>query len=249
MIQAISSVDALANRKVEIARISRNRQWHTEFIGTRVKQVTNSPQAFLVELDAHGEILPHFHQVNQYQVFLDGGGTLGRNAAPLVALHYVDHHTAYGPIKAGPCGLTMFTIRQMADPGGYYLHLPGYKEMLKPSKKRYLLAKDIPLSIAPVLEHREDVALEPLFDGQAEHGDGLGAYVLRMGAGQSCSGPDPRVTGGQYTLVVAGELSLGGHDYPAWSTIYAGPEDEPLVLRSGPRGLEALILNFPVWES
>src|ERR1044071_3367171 len=210
MISAVSSSDALQNRCEEKARTSGLRQWHTDFIGARVKQVEDRPQAFLVEMDAHGEIRSHFHQVNQYQVFVAGSGTLGRNVVPLIALHYVDHHTAYGPINAGPHGMTMFTLRQMSDPGGYYLHMPGYKEMLKPSKQRYLFAKEIQLSTSPVLKGRNDNSLEAIFDDYVDQKDGLGAFMLRMGADGRTTGPDPRTTGGQYYLVLNGTLQYNG---------------------------------------
>src|ERR1700761_3918291 len=99
MIQAVSGAVASLDRKTGKSGGSGRTQWRTNFIGRRVEQVADEPQAFLVDMDVNSIIVPHFHQTNQFQVMVAGHGTLGRNAAPLIALHYVDHHTAYGPIN------------------------------------------------------------------------------------------------------------------------------------------------------
>ena len=56
--------------------------------------------------------------------------------------------------------------------------------------------------------------------------------------------PNPRATGGQYYLVVNGSLALGTASYSAWSTVFVPATDAPLAFTSGPRGLEALLLQF-----
>ncbi len=138
--------------------------WRTNYIGApeRPATVVSQPDAFMVEMSPHGAIPPHFHRVDQFQVLMAGSGTLGRTAVPLIALHYVDHHTAYGPVQSGPLGLTLFTIRPETDPGGVYLHKPGYKDQLEPTPKRYLQAHSIALSTEPVLESRTEAVIENL---------------------------------------------------------------------------------------
>src|SRR5262249_46060424 len=129
-----------------------------------------------------------------------------------------------------------------------YLHNPDYKNFLQPSKKRYLLMEGIEMSTEPVLQNRDAVALESLFQ-DTDADDGLGAYVLRLGADMTTTGPDPRLTGGQYYLVVNGSMVLEDIDYAPWSTIYAGPTDAPVAVCAGALGLEALVLNFPRADS
>jgi hypothetical protein len=244
MIQPVSSEVAKQDRKMRKATNNGYTQWRTSFIGKRVEQVEDPPQAFLLEMAPPATIPPHFHQVDQFQVFVAGSGTLGRNTVPAVALHYADHHTAYGPIISGPFGLSIFTIRAKSDPGSIRLDKPGYKDMLKPTKKRYLVAENIPLSTEPVLQYRSEVSLENTL-GEIEGSDGLGAFILRLGAGMKTTGPDPRATGGQYYLVLNGSFQLEERSYPAWSIVYAGSTDAPLEVCAGPRGLETLVLNFP----
>jgi hypothetical protein len=225
------------------------RRWYVDYFGKLVNKVEDRPQSHYTEMDANGVIVPHFHQVNQYQIMVSGSGSIGRHALPLVGLHYADRHTAYGPINAGAQGLGLFTIRAQSDPGAIYLHQPGYKEQLKPSKQRYLIADNIAVSTDGVLQSRSETVLESVFAQDVDLGDGLGAYLLRMGAGAKTTGPDPRVTGGQYYLVLNGSLILDNADYALWSLIYVARTDAPLSVNAGPNGLEALVLNLPRVEA
>ena len=175
MVLAVNSETAIKGRKTGKGRSTGFPRWRTEFIGHRAdKAVVDYPQAFLVELAPNASISPYFHQVDQYQIVVAGSGTLGRNATPLIALQYVDHHTAYGPINAGPFGLSFFTIRAKSDTGSVRLNTPGYKDFLKPTRKRYLLAENLALSTAPVLENRSETVVEKIF-AATDDSDGLGA--------------------------------------------------------------------------
>jgi hypothetical protein len=247
MVHAMTSAQALPGRRIIKSRGTGEEHWRTDFLGLRSDgQMKNEPQAFLIEMSPNETIVPHFHEVDQFQVFVAGGGGLGRNneVAHPIAVHYADHHTGYGPINAGPQGFSYFTLRAKTDSGAVYLHQPGYREKLKPSKKRHHLAP-VTLSTEPVLLNRSSVALEPLIEGQQKETDGLGAFMLRLGPNMRTAGPDPRGTGGQYYLVANGSLECNGKSYPAWSTVFIDPAEAPLEVRAGPQGLEALILQYP----
>ena len=237
---------ARQGRRIIKSRGTGEEHWRTDFLGLRSDgQPRNEPQAFLIEMSPNETIVPHFHEVDQFQVFVAGGGGLGRNneVAHPIAVHYADHHTGYGPINAGPQGFSYFTLRAKTDPGAVYLHQPGYREKLKPSKQRHYLAP-VTLSTEPVLLSRGGVALEPLPGNQDQEADGLGAFMLRMGPDMQTTGPDPRRTGGQYYLVANGSLDRNGRSYPAWSTIFVDPAETPLEIHAGSQGLEALILQY-----
>jgi hypothetical protein len=245
MVQAIAGEHALKARRVVKSGRTGEEHWRTDFLGKPGNRggILEEPQAFLVEMHANETILPHFHEVDQFQIFVAGGGGLGRQAAGLLAVHYADHHTGYGPINAGPHGYSYFTLRARSDPGAHYLHKPGYRDALKPSPKRHGVAADITLSTEPVLMGRKELTVEklmPEFDGS----DGLGASLLRMGPGMAHTGPDPRATGGQYYLVVNGSLELKTGSFSAWSTVFVPATDAPLAFAAGPKGLEALLLQF-----
>jgi len=245
MVQAVAGETALKGRRVIKSRGTGEEHWRTDFLGRQGNggAILNEPQAFLVEMHAGESILPHFHEVDQYQVFVAGSGGLGRQAAGPVAVHYADHHTGYGPINAGPHGYSYFTLRAQSDPGAHYLHKPGYREALKPSPKRHGVADGITLSTEPVLMLRKELAVEPLLP-DLDGGDGLGASLIRMGPGMRHTGPDPRATGGQYCLVLNGSLELPTGSYGKWSTVFVSAADVPLGLTAGPKGMEALLLQF-----
>ena len=244
MVMAVSSEVAARSRRMGQSPNGETR-WYTDFIGEKAQKVEDRPESNLVEMGANQTVMPHFHQVNQFQIMTNGSGSLGRGGLSLVALHYTDHNTAYGPIKSGPYGLCLFTIRAQCDPSATYLHQPGYREALKPSKQRYILSEDIQLSVPAVMQNRVDTVLEDLLDPATDSSDGLAAHMLRMGAGARFTGPDPRATGGQYYMVLNGTMEYGGARYPAWSMLFSGRTEEALEVAAGAAGVEALLLHFP----
>ncbi len=243
MIHAMTGTQAMPARRA-VKSGTGEQHWRTDFLGQRSDgQIKDTqPQAFLIEMSANEVIVPHFHEVDQFQVFVAGGGGLGRNndIANPITVHYADEYTGYGPINAGPNGYSYFTLRARSDSGAVYLHQPGYREKLKPSKKRHF-AVNVTLSTEPVLMTRATVALEPLAE---QDGDGPCAFILRAGAGMAATGPDPKDTGGQYYLVANGALEREGQSYPVWSTIFVDAGEAPLAVQAGPKGLETLILQF-----
>lgn len=241
--QAISSETALKGRRTIKSRGTGEEHWRTDYLGKPGDgSLKDEPQAFLIEMQANETIMPHFHEVDQFQVFVSGHGSVGRSPHGVLAVHYADHHTGYGPIVAGPQGYSYFTLRAQSDPGAHYLHKPGYREALKPSPRRHGVADNIALSTEPVLMDRKTLAVEKLL---AElEGGGRGIELIRMGPGMSHAGPDPRASGGQYYLVVNGSLELDGASYPKWSAVFLTAADAPLAFSAGPKGLEALLLQF-----
>src|SRR5689334_4187370 len=194
MVQAIASEVALKARRAVKSKGTGEEHWRTDFLGKQGDGTVHElePQAFLIEMSANEVIVPHFHAVDQFQIFTSGSGSIGRgkDAYQPLAVHYADHHTGYGPINAGPHGYSYFTLRAKSDAGAVYLHNPGYREKLKPSKKRHGVAAGITLSTEPVLMDRKDVSVEPHMQALST-GDGLGVSLIRMGPGTTYAGPDP----------------------------------------------------------
>ena len=84
-----------------------------------------------------------------------------------------------------------------------------------------------------------------MIPNQDQYDDRLAAYLLRAGAGMTVSGPDPRGSGGQYYLVMNGGLTYTGADYPLWSLLFIGPNDEPCTCTAGAAGVEVFIGQYP----
>ena len=67
---------------------------------------------------AHTIIPSHFHAVNQFQVVVEGEGTLGKRAVYPWTVHYTNGFTGYGPLCAAAAGMAFFTLRNRWDAGG-----------------------------------------------------------------------------------------------------------------------------------
>jgi len=212
-------------------------RWTTYFM--QPPKGTRLPQAFLVENTPHRHLRTHFHDVDQFQVIVSGGGTLGRHAVRPYTVHFARAHTPYGPITAGDDGLAWLTIRARRDAEGAQF-LPEKREELARSLGRnpWQISQD-PL----FLDFDGDVALRPV-PGVADE-RGLGAYSLRVKPNATAQAPDPSGTGGQYLVVLRGSMKRDGKEQRAITIGYVAPDERCLELRSGDEGLDALVLNFP----
>lgn len=80
--------------------------------------VDGGPQATITRAKPGTTIPRHFHTQDQWQIFLEGSGTMeGEDLEPFT-VHYTKAETAYGPIEAGEDGLTFMTLREA--PAGYH---------------------------------------------------------------------------------------------------------------------------------
>jgi hypothetical protein len=125
-----------------------------------------------------------------------------------------------------------------------YLSKPGYKEKLKPSKRRNWMSSHIALSTRPVLQFRKEISWEPVFEPE-KITDEMAAHLLRLGGGMSTLGPDPKVGGGYYLFVANGSLEMQGEALPAASMVFVEPNEDAFEIKAGRNGLEALVMQFP----
>lgn len=246
MIHASNGEQALAGRFVSNSG-SGNQHYRTDFLGRKGDpRVKGKPQAYMLDMHADEVLPPHFHVIDQFQVFFRGSGTLGRNSDIVhpVGIHYADHHTGYGPITAGAEGFSYFTLRPETDPGAVYLHKEGYRDKLEPSRKRHHLVHTR-INEDPAAIH-DGVSAESLVVKSTR--DDAGITVLRMGSHGRSAAPNPRISGGQYYLVLSGGLVHGDAMYPPLSVIFVDRNEPAFEVQAGSQGLEALIMEFPDWE-
>lgn len=97
MIYTRSGADAMAKRDVVISPGTGIPHWGTVFFGPRTsKSYAPGPQATMSELNPGETLVPHFHGVTMFQLFIAGSGTIGKRAPPLqpITVQFKDHHTA-----------------------------------------------------------------------------------------------------------------------------------------------------------
>ncbi|MSQ58025.1 MAG: hypothetical protein EXR35_11225 [Limnohabitans sp.] len=199
------------------------------------------PQSFLVEQDPHWVLQTHFHQEHQFQVFVAGSGTIGKNPLTKLAVHYASPHSAYGPLIAGDEGISYFTLRAVGDVGAWYI--PDARKHLSTRAPKQQ-AHGAPSSIvdADELLKLKSVVQEEIITLNEQ---GLGAWLMRLPPHAKAPAPELANTGGgRFYVITLGSLISEGEEMEGLATVFATP-DEDIVLQAGDKGLEVLILQYP----
>jgi hypothetical protein len=244
----------------EVARQARRKTgngWHTTFIGENRNTLKPGqtppdagvlyPMAFLVEKEPHAVVKPHFHQADQYQVIVQGGGRLGTHAVGTVAVHYTDSWSAYGPIVAADEGISWFTLRNAWDPGARYM--TGAREELRAARLRKFqhreaTAPPVPVVSAAELAHTKHACCTTVIEPTP---DGMATWRFRLPPDASISGPDRRAGGGQFWIVLSGSAAPGDATFlPPNSCVFVAPQNGALAVMAGDTGAEMLCLQFPL---
>jgi hypothetical protein len=229
--------------------------WHTTYIGQNRNTLKDGdpvpaddivyPMAFLVEKDAGAVVKPHFHQADQYQVIVQGGGRLGIHDLGTVAVHYTDAYSAYGPFIAAEEGVSWFTLRNAWDSGARYM--PQQRQQLREARARFQ-HREATCGPTPPLTDAELARLTDISGAAVieETKDGLGTWRYTVPANARVTGREPATGGGQFWLVAAGSAAVpGGALLPPNSCIFVGPDDAAAVLTAGPSGADLLCMQFP----
>lgn len=199
-------------------------------------QLSQSAQAFLVVRPFAGaRIEPHFHDVDQFQVIIEGDGRIGKKAVRPITFQYADAFTPYGPIVANEHGLSFFTLRNIAS-GGFWA-MPGNRHNMPVRAGRNIEGV---FDVSCALPAAGQTTREQLMEPQA---DGVAAVGLRLGADAKSTGL-PASDKGRFYLVCAGAIAADGKVLPERSLIRVDPGDPPLQLQAGRDGAQVLALQF-----
>lgn len=230
---------------VKAGKVSRNppgggTAWRTDFMRPP-KDTVGEPMAFLAEGTPHRVIRPHFHEVDQFQVIVSGGGVIGKHPLSLHAVHFSRAHTPYGPLTGAEQGVGFLTLRAQWDPGAQYLDKDKEKLVAVPNRKPWQATE------APKFEGNAEVNINAFNEIKDERG--LAAYALKLAPGAQTAGPDASKGNGQYLIVTKGSVNYQGKEYKAISIAFTKPDEGYFPIIAGPDGLEALVLNFPRLET
>jgi hypothetical protein len=204
------------------------------YIGVE-SSLDRGPQAFRVNCRPGYVIRPHFHRIDQYQIFVAGGAIMGKHDCNPVTVHYTDAFTPYGPINCGPEGMSFFNLRSRCDVGAHYM--PGSKDEMERRAGRGITAScrlTLDEGAGPMRYHA-------LF-GPCE--DGLGASEVVCGP----SAPiiDVVAAGsGRYQLVLEGSVVLDGKELGPGSVTFVPPGDVLAGRRAADRGVHLLEAQLP----
>ena len=198
-----------------------------------------SPTVFLVEQPPHSVLAPHFHGQNQFQVIKEGSGTLGPRAIGPGSVHYAGAFTGYGPLVAGPQGLSYFTIRAVFETGANFL--PVQRERLRPGPKKH--------AQGPIHEPLSAAALTALtaparVDLIGSPDDELAASAWRLPPLAPVPVLPPRGSG-LFQLVMTGELRTPEGTLSSWESRYLSAGDCGGACSAGATGVQLLVLQMP----
>ena len=197
-----------------------------------------SPTVFLVEQPPNISLAGHFHGENQFQVFVQGEGRIGTHAICPITVHYAGAYSGYGPLISGPQGVSYFTIRAVYEVG--MMSSTDSSKMVR-GPKRHLVSEPKPavevstLAKLAVVETDELIAMQP---------DGIAASVMRLAPGKSAPGFDPSTGGGQFYVVLGGELLHEGTALHHWESMFVSSDEKTVSLNAGSAGLEVLCLQM-----
>lgn len=197
-----------------------------------------SPTVFLVEQPAHSVLASHFHANNQFQVVQRGGGTLGPHAVGPGSVHYAGAFTGYGPLVAGPEGLSYFTIRAAFETGATFL--PVARDRLRRGPKQHAQGPvHAPLGVDALRALQKQARVQLI----APEGE-LEAYALQLPPAARLTADAPSGAG-QFQMVLSGALVAPGHVLHAWESRYLSPGEDAGGCRAGDGGLHLLVLRMP----
>jgi hypothetical protein len=194
----------------------------------------DGPQVFLVHQLSNGATPPHYHEVDQFQVFVNGSGKIGREDIAGTMLHYADAYTTYGPIISYNEGVDYFTVRLAADCGTHYMP-ESRKEKLRKSGRYFAVA----LNEFLVSNSREPLTLIGL------HNDGLAAYLINLDAGAPLKLPPLSGKGRLVAVVIGSLLAADGLEYRDWSWGGVSVSEATTGCIAGHSGVSVLCLDYP----
>jgi hypothetical protein len=204
------------------------------------------PIAFLVEQAANSRLPGHYHQADQFQVFVSGEGNFGIKPITGMTVHYAMAFTPYAPIHATTSPIEYYTLRNGWDPGAQWM----------PEHKAGLMARTHPyrhgLGLVPALAGNPDgpEGLTGLIEQNVVpfEADGLGATLYQSGPGISIDGPAPSSGRGQYWLVLKGQCQINDHAASERSMLFVAPDEFAPSITAGNEGVSILLMQFPKRE-
>ena len=197
------------------------------------------PQAYLLEQPENSTVAAHYHDTNQFQVFVHGNGAFGKKSFDGLMVHYAKAHTTYGPIVAGESGVHYMTLRNNWDSGAK--RMPENRDSLRKIKRVHRVADDVAIPDATELKSMtvETADLIPL------ETDGLGVRQFNIGPDKNCAIALEANGAGAYAFIAGGSIRYDGKEYERHSLIYRGSEEPALEITGGIEGASVLLLQFP----
>jgi hypothetical protein len=168
----------------------------------------------------------HFHDVDQYQIFLGApGAVFQRTPLDQVLVHYSDAYSTYGPFSTSTEPMRFLTFRSKAT--RFIGYMPQDRDKLIRRGRRNIHMK------VDVASSRElapgTTEIETLFPTQD---DLVAAFCLKAGPQGIVKYPDRPVWSSGWLCIVDGDVNVGGVSYGCGSVGRLDPNNPPLALQA-----------------
>ena len=194
-----------------------------------------SHQAYFVEQPPFSTVPAHFHDTNQFQVFLDGKAIFGKKQINSLTVHYAGGHTPYGPIITENTGVKYLTLRNKWDSGGK--KMPEQKKNLVNVPRIFYLSDELFLN-----QDINETKIEKIMWDETTK---LGISLFYIAKDKYCDFAFPKMGYGKYCLVLSGSILNNFSKLGLQSCFYL-EKDELISLKSGEEGAVVLSMQFPI---
>ncbi len=192
-------------------------------------------QAYFVEQPPFSSVPAHYHDTNQFQVFLDGKAIFGKKLIDSITIHYAGGHTPYGPIMTKKSSISYLTLRNNWDSGGK--KMPEQKKNLISVPRVFFLSDKIFLKTGINEKLIEDI----YWDDQTH----LGISLSYLPKNSSSEFSFPKMGFGKYCLILSGSILYDSDEIEQKSCFYLS-KDELFNFKSGGEGAIILSMQFPL---
>lgn len=215
-----------------------------EFTGVRVPLIETAaaacaPQAKIVEQRPSSTVAAHFHAQHQFQLFSAGEGVLGRKPVRPLTVHYTSPGTGYGPIAAGPEGLSYYVLRPKKDDGAMFL--PQSRDRMPDLPKHHAVSAPVTPRTADELRGLRAVAVQACI---APSPEGMAVWQVGLPPAAAAQAADFEGSGPRFYFVAAGALVVEGSVLGAGSVCFAERADA-FRLQASAAGADVLVLQYP----
>jgi rubredoxin len=181
----------------------------------------------------------HFHEVDQFQVIMEGSGEFGRHHVEPYYVHFSRAYTPYGPLQSDKdTGWGFIVLRSRFDSGAQ--RFPQSLDKLKQIPNRQPWQVTTKVDFPP-----DDAAVNVREVPEIKDDRGLFTQSLTMSGNARMTAPDPAQGDGQYIVVVKGSLMHENNERKAPTVVFVRRDEPPFEIQAGREGLQAIVMNFP----
>lgn len=197
---------------------------------------TTYPMAYLVSQAPDSTVHAHYHQADQFQLFVGGSGRIGVHPVEPLTVHFAGAHSPYGPLVAGSNGLQYLTLRRSWDPGAQWMpeSAPTLRQMA--GRKHRALTSPAVACDGPLPQQPGAVAVTPLISE-----DAMGVWLVDLGPGAEYSSPD---AADRFAFVHSGAVLREDTTLPCGACLFATADETRLVFKAGADGARLILAQF-----